>query len=77
MVLDMCLYTEPSKMWRKNLSSEETLADFKNIFTEEYHYLSEFQHINTTQADFHGGNIAITMQDEISEALENLSMART
>ena len=68
------LYTEPSKMWHKKLSSDKTWAGFNNFFADEYHDLHKLQHINTTQAGFHGSNMAITMQGNIFEALENLAM---
>ena len=76
-VLAKGLYTEPSNMWRKKLSSDKILADFNNFFTEDYHDLRKLQNISATQADFHGSNMATTIQDEISEALENMAMAAT
>ena len=39
MVLFMVLYTEPSKMCLKKLSSEKTCADSNKLFAEEYHDL--------------------------------------
>ena len=61
-------------MWRKNISSDKTWAEFNNFSAREYHNPHKLQHINATQASFHGANTTITMKDEISEASENLSM---
>ena len=74
MVLARGLYTGPSNMWRKKLSSETTWAYFKKFFTEEYHGLRKLQCINATQAVFHGANMTITTQYNISKALDNLDM---
>ena len=62
-------------MWRKKLSYDKTWAGFKKFFAEEYNNTRELQHINTNQTWFHGANMAITIQDEIFEALENLDIA--
>ena len=76
-VLSTGLYTEPRKMWRKKLSYDKTWAGFRKFFAEEYNNPRELQHINATQTGFHGANMAITMQYEIVEALENLAIATT
>ena len=64
-------------MWSKKFSSEKIWAEFNTFFTEEYHDIRKLQHISTTQASFHGANMAITIQDKITESLENLNMATT
>ena len=64
-------------MWRNNLSSDKTWAGFKKFFADEYNDLRELQNINSTQAGFYGSNMDITIQDDIFEALDNLSMATT
>ena len=61
-VLAISLYPEHIKMCHEKISSDKTRADFKKFFAEEYHDLQKLQHINTTQAVFHGYNMAITMQ---------------
>ena len=38
-VLSTGLYTEPSKMLHKKLSSDKTWADLDKLFAEEYHNL--------------------------------------
>ena len=65
----MGIYTAPIKIWRKNISSDKTWVGFNKLFAEEYHDLCELQCINAAQAGFHRSNMAITMQDRISEAL--------
>ena len=62
----MAIYTEPSKMWHKKLSSYKTWYEFNYLFMEEYHDIRKLQHINSNQACFRGFNMAITMQDGIS-----------
>ena len=62
-------------MWRKKLSSNKTWAGFNKLFAEEYHDLPKLQSISIIQAGFHGANMAIKMQEKISEELENLVMA--
>ena len=73
MVLYKGMYIEPSNIWLKKLLSDKTWADFKNFFAEEYCDIRKLQRINATQAGFHGANMTITIQDEIYEALYNLS----
>ena len=77
MVLSTGLYAEPNKMWIKKPSSEKTWAEFKKFFTKEYRDLRKIQCINATQAGFHGVNMAITMQYNITKTLDNLATATT
>ena len=62
-------------MWRKKISYEKTWAGFKKVFAEDYHDILKLQCINATQPGFHGYNISIIMNGDISKALENLSTA--
>ena len=77
MVLYMGLYMELIYIWHKKISSEKTWSGFKKLFAEEYHDLQELKCINTTQAGFHGTNMDIKMQYNITDLLENLAMAKT
>ena len=65
-VLATGLYTEPSKICNKNISSEKTWDVFKKFLAEEYHYICELQHINSTQLGFNGVDMTITIQGEIA-----------
>ena len=64
-------------MWHNNILSDKTWAGFKNLFMEQYNDLRELQPILKNQTGFHGANMAITMQDNIVKALENLAMTTT
>ena len=77
MLLATGLYIEPSNMWQNKFLSEKKWSDFKNFFAEECHDLRKLKCINTSQVDFHNSNTDITMQGNISEALDNLAMATT
>ena len=61
-VLAKGLYTDPSKMWHKNTTSDKMWEKLKKFFTEEYHDLKEIQFINSTQAWFHGSNTYNTIK---------------
>ena len=64
-------------MWRKKLSYEKLWSGFNKFFAEEYQDLRKLKRINANQVRFHGENMAITIQDNITKALDNLAMSTT
>ena len=63
-------------MWYKNISYEKIWSDFNQFFEEEYHDLCKLKCINGTEEGFNDTNMDSIMQDEISEASNNLSMSK-
>ena len=60
----------------QEVCSKKTWSNFKILFSEEYHDLQELQKINATQAGLHRANMWIIIKENITKALENLTMPK-